>query len=228
MNEYCVYCHTCPNGKKYFGLTKQNPNRRWEQGERYKEQVFYRAIKKYGWNNIKHEIIADKLNLEDACKLEQSLIKKHKTNQKEYGYNKSIGGEEGRNSNYMSMEAKDFLLRMSRYRELIHPKEFKQFKKVADYMCEDYNEAQVFNKAYKTLEKLTDKNLYEREVQIFRGLVEYIYGYYHNFIPENSLYNALYVIYNWGQIVHDYFFGDKQFAWRKIEIIKDNEQLSLF
>ena len=32
-----LYCHTFPNGKKYIGITKQDPARRWgKDGNGYK------------------------------------------------------------------------------------------------------------------------------------------------------------------------------------------------
>ena len=60
MNDYIVYMHISPSNKKYIGITKQEPNRRWRNGQGYKGQVFYNAIEKYGWKNIQH-IIVEKL-----------------------------------------------------------------------------------------------------------------------------------------------------------------------
>lgn len=56
---YYVYVHTCPNEWSYVGLST-HPKQRWNNGEGYKEnKPFYQAIKKFGWENIKHEIIAE-------------------------------------------------------------------------------------------------------------------------------------------------------------------------
>lgn len=87
--------HTSPNNKRYIGITSYtNPKRRWKGGYGYhKNDYFYRAIQKYGWDNFKHEIIASNLSKEEACKMEIELIKKYKTRQPEFGYNYSKGGE---------------------------------------------------------------------------------------------------------------------------------------
>ena len=91
---YKVYIHTTPSNKVYIGLTQQEPKVRWSYGNNYKyNEHFYRAIKKYGWENIKHEIIKDNLTKEEACLLEQELIKKYNSTNKECGYNVSTGGE---------------------------------------------------------------------------------------------------------------------------------------
>ena len=54
--SYTVYKHTFPNNKVYIGITSQSVSRRWRNGEGYrnKQQLIYRAILKYGWDNIKH------------------------------------------------------------------------------------------------------------------------------------------------------------------------------
>ena len=92
--SFIVYKHTTPSNKVYIGLTNQKPNRRWREGLGYRTQeLFYRAILKYGWENIRHEILFDNLTKEEACKKEIELIAFYKSNKKEYGYNLSNGGE---------------------------------------------------------------------------------------------------------------------------------------
>ena len=94
---YCVYCHTNKaNGKKYFGITQQKPQRRWNRGEGYKHnRYFYGAIQKYGWNGFDHDVIMDGLSKEDAIEIERFLIASHQTTNREKGYNISEGGELG-------------------------------------------------------------------------------------------------------------------------------------
>ena len=74
--EYCVYMHITPNGKRYIGQTCCEPNRRWQNGYGYVGQIFFCAIKKYGWNNIQHIILADNLTSDEADSIEQEYIKK--------------------------------------------------------------------------------------------------------------------------------------------------------
>ena len=91
--NFYVYKHTFPNEKVYIGITCNKPEYRWNNGKGYQNQsVMLRAIKKYGWENIKHEILYYNLNEEEAKQKEVELIKKYKSNQKEYGYNISTGG----------------------------------------------------------------------------------------------------------------------------------------
>lgn len=90
-NIYCVYKHTTPSGKMYIGITRDTKKRWASNGAGYREQPkFYHAIKKYGWDNISHEIIESGLSVEDAVALEQHYIALYDTIR--HGYNVSPGG----------------------------------------------------------------------------------------------------------------------------------------
>lgn len=101
---YCVYVHTNKiNGKMYVGQTRQRPDKRWMNGLGYKLcTLFWKAIKKYGWDNFEHEIIASNLTLEEANHFEELIIRHLHTTDPEYGYNLRSGGE----NNYLSEETK--------------------------------------------------------------------------------------------------------------------------
>ena len=92
---YTVYCHTNKlNGKRYVGITKKKPERRWNNGEGYKESPrFYNAIKKYGWHNFLHEILYTGLTLDEAKQKEIDLIAEWNLTNDECGYNISQGGD---------------------------------------------------------------------------------------------------------------------------------------
>ena len=96
MNNYIVYKHTSPSGKVYIGITCQHPAKRWRGGEGYKRNtLFYRAIKKYGWDSFSHEILFSDLSKDAACSMEIALIKSHDSINPQKGYNTSTGGESG-------------------------------------------------------------------------------------------------------------------------------------
>ena len=90
-----VYIHSCPNGKKYVGITRQRPEKRWNNGCGYvKNEHFTRAIKKYGWENIDHMVIEVDTETE-MYYLERYLIAYYNSNNPKYGYNNSRGGDSG-------------------------------------------------------------------------------------------------------------------------------------
>ena len=102
---YSVYMHTTPNGKVYIGITKQKPIKRWLHGKGYSEQsYFYNAILKYGWDNIKHEILLTGLTKEEAEKKEIELIARYHSDDRVHGYNISHGGN---STGKMSEETKE-------------------------------------------------------------------------------------------------------------------------
>lgn len=94
---YTVYCHTNKlNGKRYFGITSKRPEVRWGNGNNYRSSRHFNfAIEKYGWDGFTHEVIAEGLTKEEACQMEQDLIREYKTTDDRYGYNLSTGGESG-------------------------------------------------------------------------------------------------------------------------------------
>ena len=100
---FILYAHIIPKSlsnydydKYYIGVTSQKiANNRWKIGFGYKNQtLFYRAIEKYGWENINHVIISDKLTEVDAGKYEKEIIAYLKSNIPLYGYNIASGGYE--------------------------------------------------------------------------------------------------------------------------------------
>jgi hypothetical protein len=91
---YSVYIHTTPSDKKYVGMTGRKPEYRWGKGgKKYcGNEHFWRAIQKYGWDSITHEVVASNLSREEAVEMEIRLIAKYDTTDNTKGYNKSIGG----------------------------------------------------------------------------------------------------------------------------------------
>lgn len=76
---FVVYKHTLPNGLVYIGETGQNPEKRWGNGFGYSNnKEFFELIVKYGWDNIKHEILSECETEEEAQILERAQIILHK------------------------------------------------------------------------------------------------------------------------------------------------------
>ena len=86
--------HRSPSSKVYVGLTGKKPLWRWgADGRNYRTQPFYRAICKYGWDNIEHIILAEVKTLEEARELEKHYIALYDATNPEHGYNFCTGGE---------------------------------------------------------------------------------------------------------------------------------------
>lgn len=88
-----VYVHWVPNGKVYVGITSMNVEDRWRaDGSGYAGQLFYRAIEKYGWENITHRILAEVETQQEAENLEVQYIEQFNSTDRSFGYNVCSGG----------------------------------------------------------------------------------------------------------------------------------------
>ena len=98
--EYIVYKITnTVNSKLYFGITQQSLIKRWQQhkcNSNKKNYHLYNAIKKYGFDKFKIEIVYKAGSKKDMFSKEKELISMYKTNLRGYGYNNSLGGEASR------------------------------------------------------------------------------------------------------------------------------------
>lgn len=91
--KYKVYVHIFPNSKRYVGVTCQTTQKRWRYGKGYSHNKYMvNAIEKYGWENVRHEILYENLTKEQAEQKEIELISEYKSNQREFGYNIENGG----------------------------------------------------------------------------------------------------------------------------------------
>jgi group I intron endonuclease len=96
--KWCIYKHTSPSGKAYIGQTKNYKHRchshvstsRNENDSKHYLN-FQKSIRKYGWDNFKHEIILNNLTLDEANKYEEFYISEHGTLSPN-GYNLQLGG----------------------------------------------------------------------------------------------------------------------------------------
>lgn len=94
MKTYHIYrlINTADGNKSYIGLTGQeDPTKRWNRCQ-YKGRLIKAAIEKFGWQNFKHEILAETTHVATANKLERHFIKEFDTLNPEHGYNVARGG----------------------------------------------------------------------------------------------------------------------------------------
>lgn len=92
MDNWIIYRHVSPSNKIYIGVTSRPVKTRWAYGYGYKNcTIFKAAINKYGWNNIKHEILFTGLSERRAKKLEIDLIRHYKN--LGISYNITDGGD---------------------------------------------------------------------------------------------------------------------------------------
>lgn len=117
--NYKVYAHiNKTNGKIYVGITCRSLKQRWGNGKGYNGH-FGRAIDKYGWDGFEHELIASGLTEKEAKRFEILLIDKLKTQDEEYGYNLTKGGD-GTCGYHHSKESRNKMSETKRKKYKIH------------------------------------------------------------------------------------------------------------
>ena len=97
--NYIIYILIFPNGKVYVGQTddfdrrmNQHKNYSFNKNQNEYNMLIGRAIRKYGWNTVKKEIICT-VPEEFVDELETKMIAEYKSADKRFGYNiLEIGG----------------------------------------------------------------------------------------------------------------------------------------
>lgn len=159
MENYKVYKHTFPNGKVYIGLTSQEPKKRWgsDGNGYYGQKYIYRAIKKYGWKNIKHEILFDNLSRKESEYKERFLISLYQSNKRQYGYNIDNGGS---GAGRLSEETKE-KIREARSRQIIseETKQKLRAKNLGKKLSEEHKKKISFSNTGKKMSEETKQKL---------------------------------------------------------------------
>lgn len=89
--SYKVYMHTnLINWKRYIGLTRQEPKKRWSTYEL--STPIGKAFRKYGRENFVSEVLIDGLTKEEAERIEIYLIALFRSLTTQWGYNIEKGG----------------------------------------------------------------------------------------------------------------------------------------
>lgn len=130
-STFLVYKHTnLLNGKVYIGITKCSPNRRWCNGSGYKRNAhFWSAIQKTGWDNFSHEILAEGLSEEEALSMEESLIKKYNSTNREKGYNRILSSLKS-HSHFTEEDKIKIGSSVSKYHENLDEEGKKEFRRI--------------------------------------------------------------------------------------------------
>lgn len=86
------------NGKVYIGRTSQSIKARaGKNGSNYMDcRKFGEAIKQFGFDKFKCEVLAECSSLEDGDKFEKRFIRLYRSNKSEYGYNLEGGGRKNK------------------------------------------------------------------------------------------------------------------------------------
>lgn len=94
---YYIYRFTNKNnGKIYIGKTNNVERRQIEHLSKSKTSNnghFYNAIRKYGFDCFEMDILIECENEDEAYLKETDYIKLYKSNEKDFGYNSTLGGE---------------------------------------------------------------------------------------------------------------------------------------
>lgn len=123
------------NRKKYVGQTVKPLTIRWSNhvsASRDPQQYFARAIAKYGCENFSMTVLGEVYSKDEMDSLETALIKFYESNNEDYGYNLTTGGDgincpspetllKMRNSHLgksLSQQAKDKLSHANKGREI--------------------------------------------------------------------------------------------------------------
>ena len=114
---YKVYLFTFPNGKKYCGFTSKKLERRWDNGNGYQKcPLVYKAIQKYGWDNVKKELLYEFETEEEGLNKEKEIIKKLQLTNPEYGYNLHEGGRPHGGAAFLTEEGRKKISEASKKR----------------------------------------------------------------------------------------------------------------
>jgi predicted GIY-YIG superfamily endonuclease len=137
------------NNKVYVGITKRDPEERWNNGKGYSyNKHFYNSIMKYGWINFNKEILKENLTEDQAKLYESFLISTQDSTNQNKGYNKATySSSTGTTSNRFKVlddETKDKISN-KRTGNTLSPKRYKRLKQTHKHI-RGSREIQKFNK----------------------------------------------------------------------------------
>lgn len=119
-DNYIVYQHVTPDGVYYFGTTKDIKYRWSRNGAFYKKTALEPYIDKYGWDNIKHQILFRDQTKDNALWIEDFLIQTGREdgvciNKKRSG---NVSKEDGYKRDYMREYMREYNRRKNENNQL--------------------------------------------------------------------------------------------------------------
>lgn len=115
--KYKVYLLTFPNGKHYCGFTGRELKKRFNSGHGYEKcPLVWKAIQKYGWDNVKKEVIFDSENKNSALNKERQIIKEMQLQNPDFGYNIDQGGAPTGAASYLTESGRKALSEKAKVR----------------------------------------------------------------------------------------------------------------
>lgn len=114
---YKVYLLTFPNGKKYCGYTSRELKKRWNNGNGYEKcPLVYKAIQKYGWNNVQKDLLFEFNTSEEGLNKEKEIIALYDLTNPNKGYNLHEGGKPVGSAPFLTEEGRKKLSEKSKAR----------------------------------------------------------------------------------------------------------------
>jgi group I intron endonuclease len=95
MKTGIIYMYTSPSGKSYIGQTWYPDKRKKQHKDARSKSYFHSAIKKYGFENFKYEILHENIQNQIELDLLESCEIENKKTLHPYGYNLMITGRGG-------------------------------------------------------------------------------------------------------------------------------------
>ena len=129
MKKYIIYKHTTPSNKIYIGITSRNPIKRWNNGNGYQKcPLVWRAIQKYGWENISRKILFTS-NDKNKCLLkEKEYIENLQLTNIKFGYNLHEGGKPTGVGDFLTEEGRQKISQSSK-RNWQNPEDVRKYIK---------------------------------------------------------------------------------------------------
>lgn len=116
-DNFWVYTHTTPDGMVYVGQSQfEATNLRWVESHYRPHTTFGKTISLWGWDNIRHEVIAADLTHEEALIMEGELIDFCKANGVSLNEKRSGGKWLGSSEYERYMRNREDILRRQRSR----------------------------------------------------------------------------------------------------------------